>query len=39
MLILDESRLGVLCILLCIALGIANILDLGYMIIFSIICL
>jgi len=30
---------GVLCIVLCFALGIANIFDLGFMIIFSVICL
>lgn len=39
MLILWHNRLGVLCILLCIALGIANLFHVSIIILFSIICL
>lgn len=36
---LELARLGVLCILLCIALGIANLLHVSIIILFSAICL
>jgi hypothetical protein len=35
----DRHRLGVICILLCIALGIANLLHVSLIILFSAICL